>query len=54
MYVRNMINIKTYFKQLWLTLYQQVVKVIGDGYKGSVEENISRFTFLNNYLYKVR
>ena len=23
----------------WVTLYQQVVRVLGDGYKGSVEEN---------------
>ena len=42
-YIRNMVNIL--YKEvlltnmkLWLTLYQQVVKVFGNGYKGSMEE----------------
>ena len=25
----------------WLTFYQQVVRVFGDGFKGSMEENVT-------------
>ena len=44
MYIRNMVNMlfKDVFLAImksWLTLYPQVVRELGDGYKGSVEEN---------------
>ena len=44
MYVRNMVNILYQdvlltIMKLWLTLYQQAVRVFGGRYKGSMEEN---------------
>ena len=39
MYVRNMVNILQTIMKVWLTLFQQVVRLFGDGNKGLMEEN---------------
>ena len=34
----------------WLTLYQEVVRVLGDGYKGSLEENIYHIPYVHSII----